>query len=208
MDTMSPTMRTAAGGIALVDWFGLAVQFGATFDRTGSLAETVWILLRYFTILTNLLVAFVLTGIACGRSACASPALLGGVTLAIVLVGIVYNLLLRGLLELSGGAWLANLLLHDVVPVLVPLFWLAFAPKGRPQVRDGLLWTLYPGAYLGYALARGAAEGKYAYPFMDVGAIGWARVAINAFAILLGFLAVILALVWLDRLLYRRPAGK
>lgn len=205
---MSPTMRAAAGAIAMVGWVGLAVQFGATFEHTGSLAGTAWILLRYFTILTNLLAAFVLTGIACGRSEYASPAMLGGVTLAVVLVGIVYNLLLRGLLELSGGARLANLLLHDAVPVLVPLFWLAFAPKGRLHIRDGLLWTLYPGAYLAYALARGAAEDKYAYPFMDVGAIGWAQVAINAFVILLGFLAAILALVWLDRLLYWRSARK
>jgi hypothetical protein len=36
-----------------------------------------------------------------------------------MLVGIVYWLLLRGLLELSGGALMADALLHTVVPILV-----------------------------------------------------------------------------------------
>lgn len=203
MGTLSGTMRGVAAAIALIAWMGLAARFNATFEQSGSLAETVWVLLRYFTILTNLLVATVFTGIALGRSAFASPAVLGGVTLAILLVGIAYSALLRGLVELSGGARLANLIMHDVVPVLVPLFWLLFAPKGGLQIRDGLLWCLYPGAYLAYALARGAAEEKYAYPFIDITRIGWLQTATNVLVITLGFLAAVLALVWLDRRLAR-----
>lgn len=204
MDSLSRRTRTAAAVIALIAWVGLAVRFNATFEQNGSVAETIWILLRYFTILTNLMVAIVFTGISLGGSAFASPAVLGGLTLAILLVGVVYSVLLRGLLELSGGAKLADFIMHDAVPVLVPLFWLFFARKGGLQIRDGLLWGLYPGAYLAYALARGSAEGKYAYPFMDVAQIGWGQMAINASAILLGFLAAILALVWLDRRLVRK----
>ncbi len=67
----------AAAAIALIGWVGLAVQFSATFEQSGSLAETVWILLRYFTILTNLLVAIVFTGIALGKPAFRSPGAVG-----------------------------------------------------------------------------------------------------------------------------------
>jgi hypothetical protein len=124
-----------------------------------------------------------------------------------VIVGIIYSLLLRGLLELSGGARLADLILHDVVPVLVPLFWLVFAPKGSLHSRHLLLWIIYPLAYLAYALARGAAENRYAYPFIDVAQIGWLQTVANSVMIVLGFLAAGLALVWVDRLLARRPKG-
>jgi hypothetical protein len=204
MSITSGAARISAGAIALIGWAGLATQFSATFHLTGSLADSLWVMLRYFTILTNLLVAVVLTGIALGRSAFGSPTLLGGATLAIILVGIIYSLLLRGLMELSGGAMLADFILHDVVPVLAPLFWLFFAPKRALRIRDPLLWSLYPLFYVAYALARGAAENRYAYPFIDVGRIGWLQTGSNCLLIMLGFLAAGFALTWLDRLLGRR----
>ena len=191
--------RLAAALVALVAWAGIAVQFEATLGLTASAGEAMWVILRYFTVLTNLLVALVMTALALGRAV--SPFVLGGVTVAIVLVGAVYMLLLRGLVELSAGALLADRLLHYAVPVLVPLYWLAFAPKGKLRWRDAFAWSLYPFAYLVYALVRGAFEGRYAYPFMDVAAIGYAQTVINAVAIAAGFVAAGLALVGLDNML-------
>ena len=198
--------RIAAALIALVCWLALAVQFRATLGQTGSVAETLWILLRFFTVLTNLLVGVVMSGIALGSLRFASPRLLGFVTLAILLVGIVYMTLLRGLLELSGGALLADMLLHKVTPVLVPLYWLAFVRKGGLGRRDPLIWCLFPLAYFAYALVRGAIEGRYAYPFIDLASLGPARVALNALLIAAAFLAAGFAFVWLDGRLARRAA--
>ncbi len=189
--------RLAASVIALIAWAGLAIQFQSTLAQTGSVLETSVILLRFFTVLTNLLVAVTFTALALGRTV--SPFWLGGVTLAIVLVGMVYMLLLRGLVELSGGALLADTLLHKVVPVLVPLYWLAFAPKGRLRWRHAFAWSLYPLAYFAYALVRGSFEGRYAYPFIDVAEIGYAHTLINAIVIAAGFVAAGLALVGIDR---------
>ncbi|HWI85510.1 MAG TPA: Pr6Pr family membrane protein [Sphingomonas sp.] len=201
MGIESRAARAVAGAIALVGCGGLAAQFSATFDLNGSIAGTVWILARYFTILTNILAALVLTGVALGRPAFRAPILLGGVTLATLLVGVIYSLLLRGLHQLSGAARLADLILHDVVPVLVSLFWLFLVPKRALSIRAPFLWALYPLAYLVYALARGAVERRYAYPFIDIAQIGWPQAAINILAIMLGFLAAAFALVWLDRLI-------
>ena len=197
--------RVAAGVIALMAWVGLAVQFRATFVLTGSVLETLAILLRFFTVITNLLVALTMSWVAAGRRV--TPSWLGGVTLAILLVGIVYFTLLRGLVELSGGAVLADALLHKVVPALVALYWL-LPPHGGLRLRDPLLWTLYPLSYFGYALIRGAVEKRYPYPFIDVGRIGISQTLVNASLIAAAFLVGGLTLVALDRALALRTAHR
>ena len=194
--------RLAAALVALVAWIGIAVQFNATFGNTGLLGETLWILARFFTVLTNLIVAITFTMLALGRRV--SPSLLGGVTLAIVLVGVVYMVLLRGLLELSGGALLADTLLHKFVPVLAPLWWLFFAPKGGLNRLDPFLWALYPLLYFAYAIARGLTGDKYPYPFMDAGQLGWVQVLINSAVIATCFILAGYAMLWLDRRLLGR----
>jgi hypothetical protein len=130
--------------------------------------------------------------------------LLGGVALAMLLVGIVYMTLLRGLLDLSGGALLADTLLHKVTPVLAALWWALFAPKGRLGWSTPLLWALYPLLYFAYALARGAAEGVYAYPFINIAKLGWPSVLLNALVIAACFLLAGFAIVALDRKLLAR----
>ena len=191
--------RAAAATIALIGWVGLAVQLGAVTEQVGSAAEAVWIMLRFFTILTNLIVAVVLTGIALGQPTFRSQSLLGLMTLSILFVGAVYVLLLRGLVELSGGAAIANLILHYIVPGLVPLFWLLFVPKGALKWRDPLFWSIYPLAYFAYALARGAVDGKYPYPFMDIPKVGWASAVATVAIILIAYLLVGMILVWFSR---------
>ena len=198
--------RLAAALVALVAWVALAVQLDASFGLAESLGEALWAMLRYFTVLTNLLVAVVMSFIALGVRV--PPFVTGGTTLSIVLVGVVFFLLLRGLLELSGGAALADLLMHKVTPVLVPLWWLAFADKGGLRRRDCLLWALYPLAYFGYALVRGKAEGRYAYPFIDVASLGGAAVALNGLLIALGFVIAGLALVALDARMARTAPNR
>lgn len=193
--------RIAAILIALVAWTGLAVQLQASIDLMGSVGGAIWAMLRFFTVITNLLVALLFTGVALGRPASAFA--LGGVTLAILLVGIVFALLLNGLVELNGGALLADFLLHRVTPLLVPGWWLAFAAKGGLSRRDPFVWTLYPLGYFGYALARAGLDGRYPYPFMDAARIGWLQTGLNGVEVAAGFLLAGLALVWLDRRLAR-----
>ena len=194
--------RLAAALVALAAWVGLGIQFSATLGLTGSAGEALFVILRYFTVLTNLLVALVTTALALGRRV--PPFVLAGTTIAILLVGIVYMLLLRGLVELSGGAETADTLLHKVVPPLVAAYWLAFAPKGELRWSYPALWSAYPFFYLVYALTRGAFEGRYAYPFIDVATLGPARTAINSIAIAIAFLIAGTLMVALDRVLARR----
>lgn len=198
---LSPLARLFAALIALTAWAGLAVQLQASIGLSGSVGGALSEMLRYFTVLTNLLVAMTFSAAALGRRVSAFT--LGGVTLAILLVGVVFALLLNGLVELSGGALLADLLMHRVTPLFVPLWWLAFARKGRLKRRDPFVWMLYPLAYFAYALARAGLDGRYPYPFMNVGRIGWLQTGLNAVEIAAGFLLAGLLLVALDRRLKR-----
>lgn len=189
--------RPAAAGIAAVGWVGLSIQLYASTAQVGSVAAAIWTMLRYFTVIANLLAAVVLTGIAIGAGWAHRPIVLGGVTLAMLLVGIVYAALLSGLLSLSGGAALADVLLHRATPVLVPLYWLGWRRRGV-RVRDPLIWALLPVGYFAYALARASFDGVCPYPFMNVARIGWGGVLAYAAAMAAGFLIVGYAMRWLD----------
>lgn len=195
--------RIAAALIAIAAWVGIGIHVEAQWSQSGSLLTALWVIGGYFTVLTNLLVAVLFTLLALGWDGAAKPRLITGTTLAIVLVGVVYGVLLQGLKELTAGAAVANILLHRLTPILVPLFWLLFVPKGTLRWTDPLIWAIYPVLYLVYALIRGSAEGKYAYPFIDVAANGATQVAITCAVIALCFIAAGLACVWLDQSLAR-----
>jgi hypothetical protein len=192
--------------IALVAWLGLTVQVAATFGETRSILDTGWILLRFFTILTNLLVGVVMTRVASGRRV--SSFILGGLTLAILFVGLVYATLLHGLFPLRGLGLIADILLHYVTPLAMGVYWLAFAPKIGLGWRDPLLWCAYPLVYLFYVVVRGSVDGRYPYPFIDVATIGYGRMVLNSLMLLVAYLLAGLVLVALGRALAHRRGAR
>ena len=127
------------------------------------------------------------------------PRFFTGVTVAIVLVGAAYELLLRAIWKPQGFQFLVDLMLHDLVPVSTVLVWGLVIPKGRLTFRDLPWWLVYPGLYLLYTLARGAVIGSYPYPFLDVTAIGYGGVFVNAAGILVALLGIGALLVAVDR---------
>lgn len=194
--------------MALLGWGGLAIQlYVALLMRWTSGASVIGGLLSYFsffTVLTNTLVATVLTYAVISRSSKARSFFLqswvsSGITVSIIVVGVAYSLLLRQLWQPRGLAWLANELLHDVMPVLFTLYWWYCVPKGLLRVSHIGVWALYPATYFTYILLRGHLLGVYPYPFIDVGKLGYAQVFLNAGGILAGFVGVALMLVALDR---------
>ena len=197
---------------AAVTWGALGLQFYLTMARTISRGRPwfggVSTYFSFFTILTNALVALSLTWplvIATSRGArfLSRPEVRAAVLAYIVTVGIAYNLLLRHLWAPQGWDWVADELLHDGVPVLYALYWLAFVPKGRLRFGHLPSWFLYPVVYVAYALLRGAASGRYPYPFLDAGKLGHARVLVNALGLLSGFFVLSLGLLGMDSVLGR-----
>ena len=78
------------------------------------------------------------------------------------------------------------------------LWWLLFAPRARLKSSAPLWWATYPLLYFAYAVARGQAGGRYPYPFMDVGKLGWPQTLLNAGGIAMAFLIAGFLLVWFD----------
>lgn len=202
--TLPPATRIAALLVASVAIAGLSIQLPVSMAKTGSVPAALWSMLRFFTIIGNTVTALVLLGAALGLRWPSRPAVLGGVTLIMALVGIIYSTLLRNTEHLTGQAQIANYFLHYAMPALVALFWLIFVPKGGLRRIDPLNWTLLPLAYLPYALVRAQLDGKYAYPFIDVAQLGWPRVLTNAAVIAVAFVLTGLALVWLDGKMARK----
>ncbi|MER8790585.1 Pr6Pr family membrane protein [Mesorhizobium sp. M0983] len=183
---------------------GIGLELSTLIKGGASMLGSLWVLVGYFTILTNGLVAIVFAAMALLGERFDHPTLVAWTAAVMALVAVIFAVLLQGLRTLAGATAEANFLLHQLNPVLVLLFWLLFTRKGRLSWRDPLLWALYPLAYLAYALARGVAEGKYAYPFIDVSANGWVAVMSNAATIALGFIAAAEVLVLVDRMLAQR----
>jgi len=207
----SRPVRTFVVVAAFTAWLALAVQLllilqGRLADQA-SLMGGVLHFFGYFTILTNTLVAIVLTVAARGGdtpSFWLRPWVSSGVTASIILVGLSYSLLLRNAWHPEGVQWVVNELLHDILPPVFVAFWWWCVPKGALQARHVLAWMVYPIVYFGYCLLRGSEIGVYPYPFIDVGHLGYARVMVNALVILLGFVVISLGLVAVDRWQGRR----
>ena len=199
--------RCASGCIAAIAWLGLGFQCVSTFQVNHSASLTLWIVFAYFTIVTNLLVAVAFTWLAVARTPNRAPWIVAGTMLSILLVGIIYALLLHGKMELTGGSAVANVLLHMATPVLVPLFWIIFTPKGELRWSHPLVWAIYPLAYFVYSLIRGGQTGEYPYPFLDPSRAGWQQTMLSAVVIAVAFFLCSYTLVALDHRLARRLAS-
>lgn len=179
--------RWLAGLIALVATVSLLGQFWVFIplvrEHGGHAGHALWVFLGFFTVLTNGLIAWLCLARARGTWPARWPgpeATLACLAVNIALVGSVYHLMLSHLWKPVGLHWWADQGLHSAVPVLFVAYWALFAPKHGLRWSDALRWLAYPLAYLVYALARGALDGWYPYPFLDVGKLGYARVLAHA----------------------------
>ncbi|KAF6696662.1 Pr6Pr family membrane protein [Pseudomonas sp. EKM23D] len=207
-------MKRYVAAAALAGWVGLAIQqyliFYSRWESGASLMGGLINFFSFFTVLTNTLAAVVLSYALVRRPSAAqrfflAPAVSSGIAVSIVVVGVAYNLLLRHLWQPEGFQFIADELLHDVMPVLFALYWWRCVPKGQLRLTHIGLWVIYPLVYFGYALLRGDLLGQYQYPFIDVSTLGYPQVFVNAGGILAGFVLIALLVVGMDKSL-RAPS--
>lgn len=197
--------------LAGVAWFGVLLQLWlsiALARANGSSAgHGVIIYLSYFTVLTNIMVALVCTAASFRpRSALYAPHMIGCATTAALIVGLGYHFLLRNMWNPTGAQWVADVVLHYVVPAGVLLLWLLLRPDKPLRWWAPLSWCWYPLLYFGYVLIRGELLAAYPYPFVDVIALGYRHALINATGLLVGFVVVGYLLLWSTRLRSRSGA--
>ena len=194
--THPPRLRAFAAISALIGWGALILQLYLLLRLTVADGRGVIVgivnYLGFFTILTNILVALALSvplvvpNSSLGRFF-SRPGVITAVAAAIAQVGIIYSLLLRHTWNPQGWQFVVNELLHDVMPILFLIYWWFAVPRGAVRWRDIPLWCAYPLGYLLYVLARGELIGRYPYTFIDVGALGYGRVLVNAAGLLVAF---------------------
>ncbi|MBS1747149.1 MAG: Pr6Pr family membrane protein [Bacteroidetes bacterium] len=165
--------------ISIITWIGLIAQFGLMLShRELSLAESIIRFFSYFTILTNLLVAITSTILLMNKKSAAfnffsAPSILTAITVYIVIVGIIFNILLRPILNMQFAATLVSDILHVITPALFLIFWLMFVPKNGLQMKSVFGWLIYPVLYMIYTLIHGALTHFYPYPFIDINRLGY-----------------------------------
>ncbi len=200
---------------AVVAWATLALQaflfINLFLAKGGTFADGVLRFLGFFTILTNILAATVLS-LSLVRSFSGSfltrPNAMSAVAVYITIVGAIYSLVLRALWAPEGLQLLADRVLHDIMPIAYLIFWLLMVRKGTLRWIYPVYWLIYPVLYFVYVLWRGAYSGFYPYPFIDVGVHGYTGVLANAGVMLAAFLTLGLFFVAGDRAMGRpRPTS-
>ena len=193
---------------AVLGWSALLLQLSLTLtlvtSQGGSIADGVWRYFGYFTVIANVFASAILTCAALrqnfyrGEFAAAT---------AMILVGVVYSLLLRESWAPQGWQKIADVALHDAMPMVVTLFWL-LQPHGHLRKGTVAASLILPLGFCTYALMRGVFENWYPYPFLDVTHLGAAAVAWNCLGIGLAFLILAAGLAALDRVFARSAAIK
>ena len=202
---MGKAFRMAAG---ILGWAALALQYALVLTGTlgaDSITRSINFF-SYFTTLTNILAALALTlPWLAPQSALggffARPTVRTAIAAYIIIVMTIVYFVLRHLTSLQGWDFVADVLLHYVMPVLFVIDWLFLVPKQTLKMKDSIFWLSSPIIYLVWTFIHGAYSGFYPYPFLNGAELGNARVLLNEAGLLVIFLVLGLILVSGGRLL-------
>jgi hypothetical protein len=158
----------------------------------------------YFTNLSNLFAAVVMFIGAISLIRHREPALTqdlvrGSSVAGMVVVGIVFNILLRGHDLGSLMPWV-NVVTHYLMPIAAVLDWVYQPPKSDLTLSQIRYWLIFPLLYLAYTLVRGAVVGWYPYPFFNPANVGgYGGVLLYGLAIIVLFVVVSGSLITLGK---------
>lgn len=197
--------------------FAVVLQFVLVFQGHDVLDETVRQdrgtrvvrFASYLTIWGNLLVAWSSAELALGRDRDTrwARALRLDAVVLIAVIAVVHFFFLRPLLDLDGADYLADKLLHMVVPVIAVVGWVLFGPRGRASWSDLGRFLVIPVGWLAYTLVRGEIVEWYPYPFIDVNEHGYGPVLLACVGVAALAIVVLAGVIRLDRVLTRKQAA-
>lgn len=186
--------RLVAGAGALIGVFGLVIQYWLLHvDMTAdgaNVLDVIWRYYVYFTLLTNTFVTLVMARAALKPESFTglnAPRIELMAVTSIMFVCIVYNLLLASRWDPQGWQKVADVTVHNVVPIVFLLFWF-LRPRAELKWADAAFAALWPLAYAIYGLTRGAFDGFYPYFFMDPTTLTWPRIALNLVGLVAAFM--------------------
>jgi hypothetical protein len=92
----------------------------------------------------------------------------------------------------------ADVLLHDLIPLLYVLYWFFFRRKRKLFPWSSAL-VIWPEIYLIYSMIRGARIGTCSYPFLDPGNLGYSHVLIMVLVLMAAFVVLGVTTITLTR---------
>lgn len=206
----------------------LTVSMARTAESGGDVATVFANFFSFFTILSNVIAAVVLAWAATTslrrpeRALTSLPlsAALAAASTFMIITGIVYNALLRGITLPQGAEpvpW-SNEVLHLIGPVFLLLDLLVGPARRALRWRVAAVIVAFPLLWTAYTLIRGPlvtnpTSGEpfwYPYPFLNPnGPGGWGMVVVYVLVIAVAFVAAGLFAVWATRRRARAsdPAG-
>lgn len=180
--------RIAGAVIALIAAASLTLRVILATAEFGTIGAGLLDLSRFFTVLTNVLTLVFMLAVWAGRAPSGRLSL--ALVTAIAMVGIIYHLLLARLWSPQGWVMVADQGVHTIVPVLSVLWWFAFG-RAEDVTRRDVAWVMvWPLVYCAYALVRGATDGTYPYPFLDLDQLGARRITLNVAGLAVAFLTL------------------
>ncbi len=186
-------------------WFAVIAQFYLILEnRKTNALETTIRFFSFFTILTNIWAASFLTVKVFGQKKkrfgpFPIKGSLTALTTFILIVGLVYQIVLRPLWEPTGLQWVVDELLHTVIPLFMLAYWFLYATTDDFNIRKTTIWLLYPIIYIILILIRGNFSKFYPYPFLNIPEIGMESVLINILSILVLAIFIMAFLVFIGK---------
>jgi len=212
-ETPNKTKKTLAIIGAAIGWFALITQLSINLNNAQlPLFQTLIKFFSYFTILTNLLVALYFSALVMPRANkfktfFQAAGRLTAITGYILVVGVVYQVALRGIWHPQGMGIVADELLHTFIPAYTFSFWLLYEDKLKLRFSEIRAWMLYPLAYMLYSFVRGYFTDLYPYPFVDVTTLGYPTVLLNTSIILAFFVLLFVFFVGGSKLALKRQVN-
>ncbi|AUC84726.1 hypothetical protein CW731_05200 [Polaribacter sp. ALD11] len=171
-------------GLAIT-WFAVIAQFFLMIqNRQAGIIETITRFFSFFTILTNILVALLLTSSAFKLkkfpfNLFLTKGAITAVTTFIFIVGLVYQIVLRRIWEPTGLQYIVDELLHTIIPLFMLVYWFFNVEKENLQLKPVFNWLIYPLIYICFIIVRGNISGYYPYPFLNIEEVGYEKVTVN-----------------------------
>lgn len=218
------TTRRVYAIAAGITWFGLVLglvltifnvyppvdiqpnSLGVNTDGVAGLFGRVVDSLSYFTNLSNLIVAVVLTMLARNpdRGGVVWHAVRMDSLVMIAITGMIYAIVLAPDAQVEGLDIIVNAIKHYIVPIMTVFLWLLVGPRRQLTFASIFTALIIPIAWAIYTLIRGEFILAYPYGFLNVIAYGLPAVLTNIAGV--AALGVILGLLFwaVDRLLALR----
>jgi hypothetical protein len=155
----------------------------------------------YFTILSNLIGVAAFASLAArpdGQRSKSVELLRAGAAIYLTVTFFVVIALLSNVDVGLQLVWV-DVVLHKIFPIIVVLDWLLDPPRTRLVARDILALLVFPLAWTVLTMIRGEVDPAhwYPYPFLNPANGGYGQVAVTIVAVLVAFVAISWAIIWL-----------